>query len=116
MSTCRIARGARMATGLDAEFYVVHVESGKGRSEERARSLAMNIRFAENLGAKFVQMNGSNVARSVGEFLHEYKITQVIIGRTAVHGVRKYLYLNALQRLLAHAPAVDVHIVTQAPQ
>ncbi len=108
-----IARGARMAHGLDAEFFVVHIETGKGRTEERARSLATNIRFAENLGAKVIQIEGSNVARSVGEFIHEHKVTQVIFGRSAVHGWKKYLYLTAIQRLLAHAPSVDVHIVTQ---
>src|SRR5437899_1438815 len=60
-----IARGARMADGLDAEFYVVHVETGKGCSEERATSLAANIRFAENLGAKVFQIEASNVASAV---------------------------------------------------
>jgi two-component system, OmpR family, sensor histidine kinase KdpD len=108
-----IARGARMAHGLDAEFYVIHVETNKGRSEERARELATNIRFAENLGAKVMQVQGSDVARTVGEFIREHKITQVIFGRSAVHGWRKYLYLSAIQRLLAHAPSVDVHIVNQ---
>ena len=108
-----IARGARMAEGLDAEFYVIHVETNKGRSEERARELSNNIRFAENLGAKVMQVQGSNVARTVGEFIRDHKITQVIFGRSAVHGWRKYLYLTAIQRLLAHAPSVDVHIVTQ---
>jgi two-component system sensor histidine kinase KdpD len=111
-----IARGARMAHGLDADFYVLHIETGKGRAEDRNASLAVNIRFAENLGAKFFQVQGSNVARAVGEFIREHKITQVIFGRRAVHGWRKYLYLNAIQRLLAQATAVDIHIVTQDTQ
>lgn len=108
-----IARGARMAEGLDAEFYVVHVELMKGRTEDRNRSLAANIRFAENLGAKVIHRKGNTVAKAVADFVREYKITQVIVGRSAVHGWRKYLYLNAIQRLLANAPTVDVHIVTQ---
>jgi len=108
-----IARGARMAHGLDAEFYVVHIETGKGRSEERGRSLNANVRFAQNLGAKFFQVQGSNVAMAVADFIRENKITQVIFGRSAVRGWRKYLYLTAIQRLLAKAPAVDVHIVNQ---
>jgi two-component system sensor histidine kinase KdpD len=108
-----IARGARMAHGLDAAFYVVHIETGKSRTDERTRALATNIRFAENLGAKVIELEGSNVAKSVGIFIREHKITQVIFGRSAVHGIRKYLYLTAIQRLLAHAPSVDIHIVTQ---
>jgi two-component system sensor histidine kinase KdpD len=37
----------------------------------------------------------------------------VIFGRTAVKGLRKYLYYSAVQRFLKEVPAVDVHIVTQ---
>ena len=108
-----IARGARMAQGLDAEFYVVHVERGEGRTEDRDRSLAANIRFAENLGAKVVQLEGATVATTVADFVREQKITQVIFGRSAVHGWKKYLYLGAIHRFLANAPQVDVHIVNQ---
>jgi two-component system, OmpR family, sensor histidine kinase KdpD len=108
-----IARGARMSHGLDAAFFVIHVETGKARSGERSRALAANIRFAENLGAKFIQLSGKVVATTVAAFIREQKITQVIFGRSAVHGWNKYLYLAAVNRLLANAPAVDVHIVTQ---
>ena len=108
-----IARGARMSHGLDAAFYVIHVETGKARSGERSRSLGVNIRFAENLGAKFIQLKGNVVSTTVADFVREQKITQVIFGRSAVHGWKKYLYLAAMNRFLANAPAVDVHIVTQ---
>ena len=89
------------------------VETGKGRTGDRARALITNIRFAENLGAKVIQVKGSVVATTVADFVREQKITQVIFGRSAVHGWRKYLYLAAMNRFLANAPCVDVHIVTQ---
>src|SRR5690242_2914923 len=111
-----IARGARMAQGLDAEFYVIHVERGEGRTEERNRSLAANIRFAETLGAKVIQVEGGIVATTVADWVREHKITQVIFGRSAVRGWRKYLYLGAINRFLANATNVDVHIVTQEPR
>ncbi|HEU4416693.1 MAG TPA: histidine kinase [Candidatus Angelobacter sp.] len=108
-----IARGARMANGLDAEFYVIHVETGKTRSGERNRDLDANIRFAENLGAKTVQLRGGVVSTTVADFVREQKITQVIFGRSATRGWKKYLYFAAMNRFLANAPTVDVHIVTQ---
>ncbi len=112
-----IARGARLAQGLDAEFFVVHVERGDAeRSDARNRSLAANIRFAENLGAKVIQLEGAIIATSVAAFVREHKITQVIFGRSAVQGWRKYLYLVVINRFLANAPSVDVHIVTQQDQ
>lgn len=112
-----IARGARLAQGLDAEFFVVHVERGnEGRSNVQNRSLSANVRFAENLGAKVIQLEGAIIATSVAEFVREHKITQVIFGRSAVHGWRKYLFLAVINRFLANAPTVDVHIVTQQEQ
>ncbi len=108
-----IARGARMAHGLDAEFFVVHVETGKARTPDRTRALTANIQFGENLGAKAIHLKGNIVATTVAAFVREHKITQVIFGRSAVHSWRKYLYLAAINRFLANAPAVDVHIVTQ---
>lgn len=112
-----IARGARLAEALGGEFYVIHVERGDdGRTEDRNRSLAANIRFAENLGAKVVQIEGAIVATTVARFVREHKITQVIFGRTASSGWRKYLYLAAINRFLANAANVDVHIVTQEPR
>ena len=112
-----IARGARLAQALGAEFYVVHVERGDdGRTGERNRALAANIRFAENLGAKVIQLGGAIVATTVARFVRENKITQVIFGRSANTGWRKYLYLAAINRFLANAANVDVHIVTQEPR
>jgi hypothetical protein len=37
----------------------------------------------------------------------------MIFGRSAGEGWRKIRYLNAINRFLRDAPAVDVHIVTQ---
>lgn len=112
-----IARGARLAQALGAEFYVVHVERGDdARTEERNRALAANIRFAENLGARVVQIGGAIVATTVAKFVRDHKITQVIFGRSATSGWRKYLYLVAINRFLANAANVDVHIVNQEPR
>ncbi|MGB6198013.1 MAG: sensor histidine kinase KdpD [Candidatus Acidiferrales bacterium] len=107
-----IARAARMARRLDAEFYVVYVELKTGESPENQRSLAANLQFAQDLGAIVVRARGHSVAHAVAELVREKRITQVIFGRTAVKGWRRFLYLTAVHRFLREAPAVDVHIVT----
>ena len=84
-------------------------------SEQDQKSLAANLQFAESLGAKPVRLKGDNVADATAQFVREKHVTQVIFGRTAVEGWRKLLYLNAINRFLRDAPAVDVHIVTQEP-
>jgi two-component system sensor histidine kinase KdpD len=108
-----IARGARMARRLGAEFYVIYVESRADASSERQKSLAANLQFAEDLGAKVIRTpSHRSVAQAVAEVVKQNHITQVIFGRSAVKGLRKLLYLSAVHRFLREAPAVDVHIVT----
>src|ERR1700723_1627002 len=111
-----VARGARMARRMDAELYVVYVDRELGPKESNATALAANLRFAESLGAKVVQLRGRSVADSVAEFVRTKHITQVIFGRAPIHDWRKYLYLSAVHRFLRGSPAVDVHIVTQEPE
>jgi two-component system sensor histidine kinase KdpD len=108
-----IARGARLARAVGAELYVVYVESSADASEEKRRSLAANIRFAEELEAKVERLEGNNVGDALAQFAKERRITQVVFGHSASRGWRRYFYLSALNRFLRHAPAVDLHIVTQ---
>ncbi|HUN90367.1 MAG TPA: sensor histidine kinase KdpD [Terriglobales bacterium] len=108
-----IARGSRMAQGMAGELYVVYIDFGRDTDPQDQRTLAENIRFAENLGAKIIRVKGKNVAEQMAKVVRENHITQVIFGRSARTGWQKYLYLLAIQRFLQQAPGVDVHIVTQ---
>jgi two-component system sensor histidine kinase KdpD len=108
-----IARGGRMAHGIDADFFVVYVDSPDDDDPDNRRTLQENIRFAENLGATVVRLSRGNIAERVAEFVREKHITHVVFGRSAQEGWRKYLYLTVIQKFLRHAPPIDVHIVTQ---
>ena len=110
-----VARAARMARRMDADLYAVHVDLNARRNAQEEKALAANLQFAESVGAKPVRLKGENVADATAQFVREKHVTQVIFGRTAVEGWRKFLYLNAINRFLRDAPAVDVHIVTQEP-
>lgn len=108
-----IARGARLAEALCAELYVLHVESERDQQTERKRRLESSLEFARNLGATIVTLTGSDTARVTAAYIREHRITQAIVGRSALHGLRKYLYYLAIQKFMSEAPHVDLHIVTQ---
>jgi len=110
-----IARGARMAQAMNAELFVVYTDLGQDSSEANQRTLAANVRFAENVGATMVRLKGKSVAEALAEFVNEKHITQVVFGRSATRGWKRYFYLSAIHQFLRDAPAVDVHIVTQEP-
>jgi len=109
-----ISRGARLAEAVEGELYVLHVDLERDRSDERQRTLEANLQFARNLKAEVVQVKSRSVPRAAAAFVREKKITQVIFGRSTIHGLRKYFYYYAIQRFLNEVPTVDVHIVTQA--
>src|SRR6202008_87240 len=98
---------------IDAELFVLYIDIGTDESPEDQRSLARNLRFAESLGARVVRAKGKNVAEEGARVVREKHITQVVFGRSAQKGWKKYLYLSAIHRFLRDAPPVDVHIVTQ---
>ena len=108
-----IARGARLSEALGAELYVLHVVSERDQSPERKRTLDSSLQFATNLGASIVHLTGSDTARVTAAYIREQRITQAIVGRSALHGIRKYLYYLAIQKFMSEAPHVDLHIVTQ---
>ena len=108
-----IARAGRMAQRVDAELYVLYIDVGADESPQDQRSLAQNLQFAENLGAKVVKAKGKSVAEEVARVVRDKHITQVVFGRSAQKGWKRYLYLSAIHRFLRDAPPVDVHIVTQ---
>jgi two-component system sensor histidine kinase KdpD len=111
-----IARGARLAEAINAEFFVLHVENELLEvPENRRRTLEANIQFAENVGARVVRLKGSSIATVTAEYVTRNRITQVIFGRSAIKGWKKYLYYLSLQRFMNDAPHVDVHLVTQQP-
>jgi two-component system, OmpR family, sensor histidine kinase KdpD len=110
-----LARAARMARRMDAELYAVHVDVGERLNARDEKTLAANLQFAGSLGATSVRLKGENVPDAAAKFVREKHVTQMIFGRTATEGWRKLRYLNAINRFLRDAPAVDVHIVTQEP-
>jgi len=110
-----IARGARMAQAMDGELFVVYTDMGQDTSAAHQKTLNANFKFAENVGAAIVKVPGKSVAEAVAQFVNEKHVTQVVFGRSATRGWKRYFYLTAIHQFLRDAPAVDVHIVTQEP-
>jgi two-component system, OmpR family, sensor histidine kinase KdpD len=108
-----IARAARMAQRIDAELFVIYVDIGVDDNPQDQRSLEQNVKFAQDVGAQIIRTKGNKVAEEVAKVVREKHITQVVFGRSAQTGWRRYLYLSAIHKFLRDAPPVDVHIVTQ---
>jgi len=64
----------------------------------------------------------TSITDAIAEFAREKHITQVIFGRSAAKGLKKYLYLLPAHRFLRESPEVDctslhrLQIVERTPQ
>ena len=108
-----IARGARLADALDGELYVLHVATDRDKEPRRQKTLEAHLQFAVNVGAHVVQLEGKSIPSLTAAFVTEHRITQALFGRSALRGLKKYLYYLAIQRFMSEAPHVDLHIITQ---
>ena len=111
-----IARGARLAEALSAELYVLHVATERDEEPERKRTRSnRSLHFAENLGAHDRErLPGSDTARVTADLrARTPHHTGHCRAAPRLHGLKKYLYYLAIQKFMAEAPHVDLHIVTQ---
>jgi len=88
---------------------------GAGYQRSESANLGRQRALRGKRRSSVVRLKGKSVAEAVAEFVNEKHITQVVFGRSATRGWKRYFYLSAIHQFLRDAPAVDVHIVTQEP-
>jgi two-component system sensor histidine kinase KdpD len=108
-----IRRGWRMAERYQSELIAVFVETPRwgSASPEEKRALEENLRFAEDLGAQVVRVQGSDVAKALMEVAHEKNVGSIIIGHSRHGRLHELVRGSVVQNLLRSAGDVDVHVV-----
>lgn len=110
-----IRRGWRMANRYHTELLAVFVETpGWGSaSPEQKRALEENLRFAEDLGAQPVRVQGSDVAKALIQVAHDKNVGSIIIGHSRHGRLHEIFRGSIVQNLLRQAGDVDVHVVAE---
>jgi two-component system sensor histidine kinase KdpD len=107
--------GSRIAGRLATDWFAVYVETPKeepGRIKpEDHVALQDNIRFARQLGATVVKLNGSNVADLLVDFAKREGITHVVFGQSARSRWDLLLHGSIVDRFLRDVRNATVQIV-----
>jgi two-component system sensor histidine kinase KdpD len=108
-----VRRGWRMANGYHTELLAVFVQTPRwgSASPEQKRTLEENLRFAEDLGAEPVRVQGSDVAKALMHVAHDRNVGSIIIGHSRHSRLHELLRGSVVQNLLRMAGDVDVHVV-----
>ena len=108
-----VRRGWRMANRYHTELLAVCVETPRWASStpEQKRALEENMRFAEDLGAESVRVQGSDVAQALMQVAHDRNVASIIIGHSRHGRLHELVRGSIVQKLLRLAGDVDVHVV-----
>jgi two-component system sensor histidine kinase KdpD len=108
-----IRRGWRMANRYRTELLAVFVETPGWASAlpEQKRGLEGNMRFAEDLGAEPLRVQGSDVARALVRVAHARNVGSIVIGHSRHGRLHELLRRSIVHNLLWLAGDVDVHVV-----
>jgi two-component system sensor histidine kinase KdpD len=107
--------GSRVAGRLANDWYAVYVETpneepGRIKPPDYA-ALQENIRFAEELGAQVVKLNGRRVADALINFARREGITHVIFGQSARTRWDILLHGSVINRFLSEVRDATVQVV-----
>jgi len=102
----------RMAQDLDAQWFVVYVESRQQlKIDEKDRiQLDKNIRLAEDLGANVVILSGNNVSDEIINFAKEKNVTLIVAGPSKRTLFNRIFKGNVLSRLIYGNASISVLI------
>jgi two-component system sensor histidine kinase KdpD len=105
--------GGRMAADLDAEWFVVHVESPKEApfTEAAKDQLARNMRLAEELGAKVQILSGQKIADTIIGFASKHNVTLIVAGLSGRSRWSELLRGSVIDEFVRHSGSIHVLVV-----
>jgi len=111
-SAVLVRRAARMAMRTKAELVGVHVRTDDGLVDVGTDGLRRNRALLEDLGGRFVEVVGADVAPALVQVARAENATQLVLGATHRSRVSEFVrgsVINAVIR--AAGGALDVHVI-----
>jgi two-component system, OmpR family, sensor histidine kinase KdpD len=110
--------GRRLADDLNAEWYVVYVETPGHLHMPATNRLRVqrNLQLAEELGARIIHITSESVAESVIEFAHQHNITKIIAGKPLRPRWFEFIRGTVIDQIIRNSGMIDVYVVSEATE
>ena len=111
-----VRTGRRMATGLDAEWIVLHVETPEYATlPEPARDrIARTLRLAEELGAKTVSLPGTKASEEIIRYARAQNVSKILVGVSHHPRWIQFIHGSVVERIVRAAGDIDVYVISAA--
>ena len=110
-----LRKAGRLADRLNAPWYAIYIRTPGERPEKvdaaTQRKITDALTLAQQLGGIPMPYEGSTFERALADFVQEYGITHVLVGRSQRPWYQRWFGQSPLDRLLRAVPEVDVVVV-----
>jgi two-component system sensor histidine kinase KdpD len=107
-----LRKTARLASQLNAQWYVVYVRTNKEAPDrilaETHRRLTDTLEIAQKMGGTVLVLKSNDIVTALKSFAHDYGITQLVMGKSRARTGLKRFSPSLVDRLSASLPGVDV--------
>ncbi|EKV32358.1 Osmosensitive K+ channel histidine kinase KdpD [Caenispirillum salinarum AK4] len=105
--------GHRLADRNGAAWFVAYVDTAWNHRLPQAiqREVTESLHLADHLGAEVVPLGGPDLLEEVSEFIRTHRITEVVVARPPVRGLRRLWRRPFADQLLERFRNLGVHIV-----
>ncbi len=116
-SAVLIRRAARMAMRTKAELVGVHVRTDDSETGRGAQALVANRALLDDLGGRYVEVVGADVAPALVQVALAENATQLVMGathRSRLNELFRGSVINSVIRMAGGA--LDVHVIATEPE
>ncbi|HZZ24084.1 MAG TPA: sensor histidine kinase KdpD [Roseiarcus sp.] len=107
-----VRRASQLATGLNADWTAVTVETiGQAADAKRANRLAKVFGLAERLGGQTMRLQGSDYPSEILRLAARENVTQIVLGQSGAGLLRRILGRSLPEALMRHAGGIEIHVV-----
>jgi two-component system sensor histidine kinase KdpD len=107
-----VRRAARMAVRSKAELLAVHVERDDGVRGPSTELLHRHRELVEELGGRYVEVTGAEVARALLEVARAENATQIVLGASRRSRLAEIFGGSVIDRVIRDSGPIDVHVIT----
>lgn len=113
-----IRTAARMASAFHGMFTAVYVETSESKklSKDDRQRLADNLRLAEQMGAKIVNVYGEDIAQQIAGYAKLAGVSKIVLGRSQQKRSFVLYSPSFADKLTQLAPNLDIYIIPEAAE
>jgi len=111
-SAVLIRRAARMAMRIKAELVGVHVRTDDSTTGSASQGLVQNRALLDDLGGRFVEVVGADVAPALVQVARAENATQLVMGATHRSRLTEFVRGSVINSVIrAAGGSLDVHVI-----